>query len=50
MFILMKDLKKGRSLSMTNYYKIEQALLYYVPTKKLTEQMKHDLNLSVSHY
>lgn len=34
---------------MSNYYKIERALLYYVP-HKMTDEQKHDIELSISHY
>lgn len=34
---------------MTNYYKIERALLCYAP-QKLTDEMKHDLEMSITHY
>ena len=34
---------------MSNYYKIERALLCYAP-QKLTEKQKHDIELSISHY
>lgn len=34
---------------MSDYYKIERALLSYVP-HKLTDKMQEDLDLSISHY
>lgn len=34
---------------MSDYYKIERALLCYVP-HKLTDKMQEDLDLSISHY
>ena len=34
---------------MSDYYKIERALLSYVP-HKLTDKMQEDLELSISHY
>lgn len=34
---------------MSNYYKIERALLCYAP-QKMTDEQKHDIELSISHY